>query len=68
MDSIHLVVDLRNHEDIELLRSQISELESKNQRLQQDIRIWTHYAVELQEAYDDIRYLKSILKANNIAY
>lgn len=52
MDTIHLVVDLRNYAEMQELQLENLNLKAMVKQLDQEIRIWTHYAVELQEAND----------------
>lgn len=68
MESIHLIVDLRNHEDISLLQKRIDALEAEKVRLKGDIYTMSSYAVQLQEASDEIRRLRRILKSHGISY
>lgn len=67
-DAHHLVIHVRRYEDIEELIAENDTLRQKNTQLEQDIYIWTHTAIELQQAYDDIRYLKKLLVRNGIKF
>lgn len=68
MDTLHLVVDLRNHEEMAALQATIESQQSEIAKLKQDIYTWTHYVYELQEANDEIRYLKSLLRLHKIEF
>lgn len=65
---LEVVVHVRRFEDIEQLVKRINEQDRQISKLQQDIYTWSLMGLKYQEANDEIRYLRSILKRHAIDF
>ncbi len=64
----HIVIHMRNAADIDSLIDENNALRDHIKKLQQDIYSWSTLHVKYQEALDDLRELRKILKAYDIPF
>lgn len=67
-DAVHVVVHLRNADDIESLIAENKKLQEELKKAKQDIFTWTAYGAKYLECLDELRELKTFLKKNGLSW
>lgn len=67
-DATHIVVHMRNADDIQSLIAENNSLRDELQKAKQDIFTWTSYGAKYLECLDELRELRSFLKKNGLSW
>lgn len=67
-DATHIVVHMRNADDIQSLIDENNELRDQLKKAKQDIYTWTSYGAKYLECLDEMRELQSFLKKNGLSW
>ena len=67
-DAVHVVVHLRNADDIDSLIAENKKLQEELKKAKQDIFTWTSYGAKYLECLDELRDLKVFLKTHGLSW
>lgn len=67
-DATHIVVHMRNADDIESLIAENNQLREDLKKAKQDIYTWTAYGSKYLECLDELREIRSFLKKHGLSW
>lgn len=67
-NAAHVVVHMRNADDIQMLIEENNKLRDDLKKAKQDIFTWTSYGAKYLECLDEMREVQSFLKKNGLSW
>lgn len=67
-DATHIVLHMRNADDIQSLIDENNKLRDELNKSKQDIFTWTQYGAKYLECLDEMREIRSFLKKNGLSW
>lgn len=68
LDATHIVVHMRNADDIQSLIDENNAIRDQLKKAQQDIYTWTQYGSKYLECLDELREIRSFLKQHGLTW